>query len=83
MPAVKLWGAAGACSLAAHILLNEIGTPFEIILLKPEDGISDEVKKLNPKQKVPVLQIDDQTITENVAILTAIAQLAPERDLLG
>lgn len=83
MLAVRLWGASGACSLAAHILLNEVGIPFEISLLKPEDGISDEVQKLNPKRKVPVLQLDDETITENVAILTAIAQLAPERDLLG
>lgn len=83
MPTIKLWGAAGACSLAAHIVLNETGVPFEVSITKIEDGTSDEVRKLNPKKKVPVLQIDDQIITENVAILTAIAQLAPERNLLG
>lgn len=83
MPAVKLWATTGACSLAAHILLNEVGVLFEVTVSRPEDGISDEVKKLNPKKKVPVLQLDDQVITENVAILTAIAHLAPERNLLG
>lgn len=83
MTAIKLYGATGACSLAAHILLNELGVQYDPIVFKVEDGIPQELWKLNPKAKVPVLVIDGEVITENVAILTAIAQLAPERHLLG
>lgn len=83
MTAIKLYAVTEACSIAAHILLNELGVQYDAMVSKIQDGIPEEVKKLNPKEKVPVLVIDDQVITENVAILTAIAQLAPERHLLG
>lgn len=83
MTAIKLFAVTGACSLAAHILLNELGVQYEIILNELKDGVPEEAMKLNPKKKVPVLEIDGQVITENVAILTAIAQLAPEKSLLG
>jgi glutathione S-transferase len=38
---------------------------------------------IHPHGYVPVLKVDNEIITENVAILTFIATLAPERHLLG
>lgn len=83
MTAIKLYATAGACSLAAHIILNELNIQYDAVVTELKDGITEDVVRLNPKKKVPVLVIDGQVITENVAILTAIAQLAPERNLLG
>ena len=36
--AVKLFYAPGACSLGIHVLLNEIGKPFELQKLSLMDG---------------------------------------------
>ncbi|RMD43199.1 hypothetical protein DV735_g1907, partial [Chaetothyriales sp. CBS 134920] len=79
-----LYYSPGACSLAAHILLLEIGTKPETINLSVKNGFPPEHRALNPKLQVPVLVLDGETtITENPAIFTAISQLAPERHLLG
>lgn len=83
MVAIKLWATAGACSLAPHILLNELGIQYDAVVLELKDGITEDIKRLNPKKKVPVLEFDNQIITETIAIFTMIAQLAPERNLLG
>jgi glutathione S-transferase len=81
MSNIKLYYSPGACSLAPHILLHETGHAFTT---KQEGrGASDELRALNPKAKVPVLLIDDTVITENIAIQTAISNLAPEKSLLG
>lgn len=81
MSSVKLYYFPGACSLAPHILLHETGHAFTT---KQEiRGGSDELRALNPKAKVPVLTIDDTVITENIAIQTAISNLAPEKNLFG
>ncbi|RMZ77909.1 hypothetical protein DV738_g4129, partial [Chaetothyriales sp. CBS 135597] len=80
---IKLFYSPGACSLAAHILLNEIGAKAETINLSVKNGFPEEHRGLNPKGKVPILVLNGETITENPAIFTAISQLAPERNLLG
>lgn len=46
-------------------------------------GYPESFKKLNPKAKVPALQVDDEVITENLAIFTYLSQLAPSLNLLG
>lgn len=78
----------GACSMAGHILLREAGLEFdETIYLKDDlikkGGYPEEFKKINPKAKIPVLQVDDEVITENPAIFTYISQLAPSNNFLG
>lgn len=82
MPEIKLFYFPGACSLAPHILLHETGVPFTG---KSQNGppFSEELRALNPKAKVPVLTIDDDIITENPAIMTAISAQAPEKNLTG
>ena len=75
MAHIKFWFSPGACSLAPHVLLHEIGVPFE--------AVTGAFARINPKQRVPVLSIDGQVITEVPAIATAISDLAPERHLMG
>jgi glutathione S-transferase len=87
-PKIHLYALAGACSLAPHILLRESGLDFsKTIYVKDEviknGGYPEELKKLNPKAKVPVVVIDNEVITENPAIFTYISQLAPSKNFLG
>lgn len=61
-----------AQSRAARVLwmLEELGLPYEHIGVKPR---TDEVMRVNPSGKVPVLLIDGQPITDSTAILTFLA----------
>lgn len=68
----KLYYAPGACSLASHIALEESGIPYETQRLNLAEGDQrkPEYLKLNPRGRVPTLQVDDKLLTENVGILT-------------
>jgi glutathione S-transferase len=81
---VKLFYAPGACSLAAHIVLEEIGRPFEAVGL---DLMAGDQRKadylaLNPKGRVPLLVTEAGALTESVAILGFLADSAPQQHLL-
>ena len=83
MSSIKLHYYPDATSLATHILLHETNLTFHAIEYKPTPEGLSELQRINPKARVPVLVIDDQVITESTAIMTAIAQHAPEKHLLG
>ena len=85
MSTIRLWYSPGACSLAPHVLLNEIGADFEAIKVPIKDGahLTEAFIRLNPKKRLPVLALGDDVITELPAIATAISHLAPERHLMG
>ena len=86
MSTVRFWYAAGACSLAIHILLKEVGIPFEAIeaAITPDGGqFPDGFAEINPKMRVPVLAIDDTVITEVPAIAAAVSGMAPSKNLMG
>jgi glutathione S-transferase len=74
----------GACSLAPHIILEEIEKPFHLELVSTSDGSTrkPEYIKLNPKGRVPVLVTDDSVLTEAPAILMHLALSNPERSLI-
>jgi glutathione S-transferase len=61
-----------AQSRAARVLwmMEELGLPYEHIGAKPR---TDEVTRVNPSGKVPVLLVDGQPITDSTAILTFLA----------
>jgi len=69
------------CSLATHVVLEELGLPYQ---LKVVDILKGEQREpgflaLNRYGQVPVLVLDDGTaLTETIAILDYLAQLAPE-----
>jgi glutathione S-transferase len=81
---LKLYFAPGACSLAPLVALEEAGADYEGVrlLLAESQQRQPEFLALNPRGRVPVLVADGQVITENVAVLTAIAQRFPAAGLL-
>ena len=82
---MKLYYLKGACSLASFISLNEAGVKFEAIEVdhkthKTRDG--EDLNAINTKGYVPVLRLDNgQILTENVAVLSYIADLNPAAKL--
>lgn len=70
---MKLYYVPGACSLSDHIIIEEIGKPYEaetVDLKAKRTASGDDYMKINPRGAVPALQIDDGTvITQNAAIL--------------
>lgn len=88
---LKLYCATGACSIASHIALIEVGVDYELesIDLFGASTTSDgrQFREINPKGFVPVLEISPGLfLTENIAILQFIAdqnpalKLAPKSD---
>ena len=82
---MKLYYMPGACSIGIHVLLEEIGKPYD---LQKIDGAKQEqygpdFVKLNPKSKVPTLVRDDGAVlTEFPAIATWLARKNPDKGLL-
>jgi len=82
---MKLFLKPGACSLASHIVLEEIGRPYEtetVDLAKKVTASGADFLALNPKGYVPALLLDDgDLLTEGPAILQYLADLAPDLNL--
>ena len=78
---LKLYFCPGVCSMASHITLEETGAGYEAkpILLPKAEHQSEAYLKINPRGKVPALQLDDgQILTENTAILSYLARQFPQ-----
>ena len=61
----KLYGAPGACSLAAHIALHEAGLTFNYVpvdLRTRQTADGRNLADLNSKGYVPVLELEDGQI---------------------
>ena len=73
---MKLYYAPGACSLAAHIALQEANLAFEAVrvdLKAKKTASGADFAAINPKGYVPALELDGgQVLTENVAVLSWI-----------
>ena len=78
-----LYYSPGACSLAAHIVLEEIGEPYEAVSinLRSGDNKKPEFLAVNPRGKVPAMKVDGGVLTENVAILSYLADSHPAAKL--
>jgi glutathione S-transferase len=81
---LTLYFAPMTCALVPFITLNEAGADFELRALNTRKGgnRTPEFLKLNPKHKVPVLVIDGEPLTENVAIQVWIHRQFPKANLL-
>jgi glutathione S-transferase len=80
---IKLYYSPGACSLASHIVLEELGIAYEPVLVSLKDGEhrKAEYLRINPRARVPTLVVDGKVLTECVAILTYLGGGYAERGL--
>jgi glutathione S-transferase len=82
---MKLMYSPGACSIGIHVLLEEIGKPYEAVQVNLREGahFKPDFTQVNPKSKVPTLVRDDGSVlTEYPAIAYWLARTNPEKKLL-
>ena len=82
---MKLYYKPGACSLASHIILHEVGNAHKIEAVDTEAGRTEtgaDYHLINPKGYVPALELDaGGVVTEGPAILQFIADSNAEAGL--
>jgi glutathione S-transferase len=80
---LKLYYAAHTCSLATHIVLEEVGADYSMVRVDfgKEQQKSAEFLKVNPKARVPALVTDKGILTETPAMLVYVAQSFPKSRL--
>lgn len=81
---LQLYYAPVACAMVPFINLIEAGADFEVVPINLAKGEHNAAQylRLNPKHKVPLLLIDGEPLTENVAINLWIARNFPAAKLL-
>jgi glutathione S-transferase len=83
---MKLYYAPGACSLAPHILLREIATPFVLEKVDTARHLTadgNDYFRINSKGQVPVLELEDGTrLTEGPVVAQYVADRAEARTLM-
>jgi glutathione S-transferase len=78
---MKLYYTPGACSQAPHIVIHELGLPYEAVKVDLgahtlPDG--SDFRAINPKGYVPLLELDDGTrISEASVIMQYLAEQKP------
>ena len=80
---MKLFYSPGACSIGIHVLLEEIGKPYEAQLVNLREGgqFKPDFTAVNPKSKVPTLVRDDGSVlTEYPAIAYWLARTNPGQE---
>ena len=82
---MKLFYSPGACSIGIHVLLEEIGKPYDGVAVNLREGaqFKPDFTAVNPKSKVPTVIDDDDTVrTEFPAIAYWLARKNPFANLL-
>lgn len=81
---LTLYYAPMTCALVPYVTLTEAGAEFEVHNVNTRSGgtCTPEFLAVNPKHKVPVLLIDGEPLTENIAIQVWIARRFPHAGLL-
>ena len=71
-----LWGTRTARTLRAHWMLHELGLEYERRPIGSRTGETQtaEFSRLNPRQKIPLLEDGDITVAESAAIVTYLAE---------
>lgn len=82
---MKLYFAPNTCSLSPHIVLEELGLPYELIRVdnktkQTSDG--RDFRDINPKGYVAALELDNgEILTEGAVIVQYLADLKPAAGL--
>jgi glutathione S-transferase len=82
---MRLYYSPGSCALGIHVLLEELGAPFELKRLNfaEREQYGEAYLAINPKSKVPTLERNDGSVlTEFQAISTYLALTHPEKRLI-
>lgn len=85
---MKLYYAGGACSLAVHLALREVGATFEPVAVDLARHVvvasGADYFAISPRGYVPLLEFDDGSRhTEAAALLQYVADLDAEQTLIG
>lgn len=84
---MKLFYSLNACSLAPHIVLRELGLPFELIKVDLQQHLTElgeDFYRLNKKGQVPLLQLEDGSfLTEGAVISQFLIDQVGRKDLLA
>lgn len=85
----RLYHSPGACSLAPHILLEELGVPFDLVRVTIAEGANrkPEYLAINPRGRLPTLAYRDESgtehlLTEAIAIMVLLTRRHPDLQLL-
>ena len=80
---MKLYYSPGACSLAPHIAMRELGIPVDLMKvdLKAKQYDGGDYKQVNGKGYVPAVETPAGVLTEAPVILQYIADQKPESAL--
>ena len=83
MATKKLFFYPSNASMAPHILLEEIGQPFELVLVDRTQNVhkSADYLQMNPNGLIPVLVDGDMVLYETAAICLHLADTHPEAGL--
>ena len=81
---MKLYFAPGACSLAVHIALRDVGANFDAVsvdLARSVTADGTDYRTISPRGYVPLLQLDDGSRHTEAAALLREAREAESRGL--
>ena len=85
-PDLTLWGVGTSRTIRAHWAMHELGLSYQVRPIGPRTGETKtaEYTKLNPRQKIPLLQDGDFCIGESAAIVAYLSRTysTPERSLI-
>ena len=82
---MKLYYMPGVCSIGIHVLLEEIGKPYDLEQVNLREGAQYQPKytSVSAKSKVPALERDDGSIlTEFPVIASYLAKSNPQAKLI-
>lgn len=68
---MKLYYSPGACSIGIHVLLEEIGKPYQLEMVNLREGAQYKPPYTNvsPKGKVPALERDDGSVLTEFPVI--------------
>ncbi|NND90251.1 MAG: glutathione S-transferase family protein [Granulosicoccus sp.] len=74
-----LYTSPGTIGLATQIALEESGLDYEQVTIDfaASEQLSEHYRRINPRLRVPALDVDGEVLTETQAILVYIAQISP------
>ena len=80
-----LYYSPGAVSMVSHMIIEELGVPFEAVKvdLAAKAHHRPEYLAINPKAKVPALRTPEGVVTESVAILEMLLDRHGDGTLLA